>query len=396
MLEQLLRSHLFAGKQSSEDYGRPGSVRDTMHAKVVVVDDVAFVGSFNLSRSGENNAENTLEIEHRGDRRVARDLDRRTARALPGCGRRAAGRRGRMSTRPGELSIRTLDEGGQSAEEIGGAIAAWIGEAHRTLDLALYDVRVPGPVGDTLAAAIEAARARGVRVRIAIHDPRSEAPDQPTTPPQTRPDLLASTGADVRLIDGDHDLMHHKFVVRDGAALWCGSTNWTIDSWTREENVIVTAVSQPLAQAYERTFEELWRTRRLEDTGDFDAPAIKIGDALVRPWFCPGRGRELAHQIATRIDRARRRIRIASPVLTSAPVLAALAEVLHEGRVSATGDRRHHADRAGARRSGATTSRCAGRHPCSRRSSRAWTSTASARRPTGPTASTTSCTRRSR
>ena len=37
-----------------------------MHAKVVVVDDVAFVGSFNLSRSGENNAENTLEIEHAG------------------------------------------------------------------------------------------------------------------------------------------------------------------------------------------------------------------------------------------------------------------------------------------------------------------------------------------
>ncbi len=241
-----------------------------------------------------------------------------------------------MSAR-GELAIRTLDEGGQSAEEIGGGIAAWIGAAHRTLDLALYDVRVPGPVGDTLAAAIEAARARGVRVRIAIHDPRSEAPDQPTTPPQTRPDLLAQTGADVRLIDGDHDLMHHKFVVRDGAALWCGSTNWTLDSWTREENVIVTAVSQPLALAYERTFEQLWHSRRIEETGDFDAPAIRVGDALVRPWFCPGRGRELAHQIATRIDRARRRIRIASPVLTSAPVLAALAEVLHEGRVSATG-----------------------------------------------------------
>jgi phosphatidylserine/phosphatidylglycerophosphate/cardiolipin synthase-like enzyme len=34
-----------------------------MHAKVTVVDDVVFAGSFNLSHSGEMNAENVLEIE---------------------------------------------------------------------------------------------------------------------------------------------------------------------------------------------------------------------------------------------------------------------------------------------------------------------------------------------
>jgi phosphatidylserine/phosphatidylglycerophosphate/cardiolipin synthase-like enzyme len=33
-----------------------------MHAKVTVADDVVFIGSFNLSRSGEENAENVLEI----------------------------------------------------------------------------------------------------------------------------------------------------------------------------------------------------------------------------------------------------------------------------------------------------------------------------------------------
>jgi phosphatidylserine/phosphatidylglycerophosphate/cardiolipin synthase-like enzyme len=40
----------------------PGAVHDYMHAKVTVADDVVFVGSFNLSRSGEENAENVLEI----------------------------------------------------------------------------------------------------------------------------------------------------------------------------------------------------------------------------------------------------------------------------------------------------------------------------------------------
>jgi phosphatidylserine/phosphatidylglycerophosphate/cardiolipin synthase-like enzyme len=40
----------------------PESVHDFMHAKVVVADDTSFLGSFNLSRSGERNAENVLEI----------------------------------------------------------------------------------------------------------------------------------------------------------------------------------------------------------------------------------------------------------------------------------------------------------------------------------------------
>ena len=43
----------------------PESVHDYMHAKVVVADDTSFVGSFNLSRSGERNAENVLEIRDR-------------------------------------------------------------------------------------------------------------------------------------------------------------------------------------------------------------------------------------------------------------------------------------------------------------------------------------------
>jgi phosphatidylserine/phosphatidylglycerophosphate/cardiolipin synthase-like enzyme len=36
-----------------------------MHAKVTVCDDDVFIGSFNLSHSGEQNAENVLQIESR-------------------------------------------------------------------------------------------------------------------------------------------------------------------------------------------------------------------------------------------------------------------------------------------------------------------------------------------
>jgi phosphatidylserine/phosphatidylglycerophosphate/cardiolipin synthase-like enzyme len=38
------------------------SVHDFMHCKLTIADDTLFLGSFNLSRSGEQNAENVLEI----------------------------------------------------------------------------------------------------------------------------------------------------------------------------------------------------------------------------------------------------------------------------------------------------------------------------------------------
>ena len=57
----------------------------------------------------------------------------------------------------------------------------------------------------------------------------------------------------------------------------------------------------------------------------------------MRPWFCPGRGPELSQRIAKRIGVARRRVRIASPLLTAGPILGTLAEVVEEERVDVAG-----------------------------------------------------------
>src|SRR5215212_10441679 len=230
--------------------------------------------------------------------------------------------------------VRTLVEGGQSAEDVAGDLVAWLGGARRSLDLALYDVRLPGPVGDAVAGSIRAARDRGVQVRIAFNE--DEPADEPRPfeppPPRTEPTLLEQLGVPLAPIPGWRDLMHHKYVVRDGAAVWTGSTNWTLDSWEREENVLVAVESPELAAAYARNFGELWERRHIGNSGDFDAPA-----ADPRPWFCPGRGPELSHRIAKRIGAARRRVRIASPVLTAGPILGTLNEVLAEGRLDVAG-----------------------------------------------------------
>jgi len=57
----------------------------------------------------------------------------------------------------------------------------------------------------------------------------------------------------------------------------------------------------------------------------------------MRAWFCPGRGSRLAHRIAKAIGSARRRVRIASPVISSAPILATLAQVASDGKVDLAG-----------------------------------------------------------
>jgi phosphatidylserine/phosphatidylglycerophosphate/cardiolipin synthase-like enzyme len=235
------------------------------------------------------------------------------------------------------IEERTLVDGGQTAEAIADRLVGWLGAARRSLDIALYDVRLPGPVGDAVAGAIRAASARGVAVRIAFNSDGDRAIKPLPPPPRTEPSLLEALGVPVRAIPGEPDLMHHKYVVRDLSAVWTGSTNWTLDSWTREENVLVTVDSQEIAAVYTQDFEDLWNRGRVEGTGAFDTAPVDVDGVAVRAWFSPGRGPELSHRIAQSIALAKRRVRIASPVLTAAPILAALNQVLAERRVDVAG-----------------------------------------------------------
>ena len=57
----------------------------------------------------------------------------------------------------------------------------------------------------------------------------------------------------------------------------------------------------------------------------------------MRAWFCPGRGEKLAHRIAKAIGSAQRRVRIASPVISSGPILGTLAQVASDGKVDLAG-----------------------------------------------------------
>ena len=233
------------------------------------------------------------------------------------------------------IDVHTLHPGRQTALDMARRVVAFLDEARESLDLALYDVRLPGEPGDLVAGALREAGARGVRVRIAYnadHDERQFPP-----PPSTAPELLETQPFDTRGVPGIPDLMHHKYVVRDAEAVWTGSTNWTTDSWTIQENLVMTARSAELAAEFAQNFDELWSSGDVSDSGHQEPRKLDLNGHSVRAWFTPGHGEELSQRIARAIGTARRRVRIASPVITAGPVLGTLAEVAAEARVDLRG-----------------------------------------------------------
>jgi phosphatidylserine/phosphatidylglycerophosphate/cardiolipin synthase-like enzyme len=207
----------------------------------------------------------------------------------------------------------------------------FLDQATRSLDVAIYDLRLEADPASALLASFEAACKRGVQVRLIFNQDHAQAIPVPP-PPEIDWDFIAklkAAGIATKPVPGVPDLMHHKYVVRDGSAVLSGSTNWTNDSWTREENVIFTVNSQDLASAYTQDFEQLWQQPVVAISGRVNQGWVALADGTnVRAYFCPGRALKLVHAMSRSIASARSRIRVCSPVITSGPILGTLAEVI--------------------------------------------------------------------
>jgi phosphatidylserine/phosphatidylglycerophosphate/cardiolipin synthase-like enzyme len=236
-----------------------------------------------------------------------------------------------------EPDIVFLTDGGQPATSVLDRLVTFVDGARNALDLAIYDAHVDDEgAAARLVNALDAAEARGVRVRAVYNDVRPR--HTVVVSPQLGPSLLARLAAAVpsTAIPGIPDLMHDKYMVRDGDTVWTGSTNWTDDAWSRMENMILVVPSADLAAAYTQDFEQLWTKKHVIGTGTFDDQPATLsyrGQGMtVRALFSPGRGRAMGHLVARRIAQADTRVRICSPVITSGPVLSTLAEVLDDRR----------------------------------------------------------------
>jgi phosphatidylserine/phosphatidylglycerophosphate/cardiolipin synthase-like enzyme len=241
-----------------------------------------------------------------------------------------------------EPTIRFLNDGGQTAGSVLDELVAFVDCATTSLEVAVYDAHLAEPLADRLLSAFNAAQKRGVHVR-AIYNDLTKVDDRPIIPkpskasPQTGPSLLLRLANAVphKAISGIPDLMHHKYILRDRNAVWTGSANWTDDSWTRQENVLVTVPGTDLAAAYGIDFEQLWTGGIVEGSGALDdEPATMTyqgAPLAVRGLFSPARGPAISELIAKHITEVRSQLRICSPVLTSAEILQALVNRIEAG-----------------------------------------------------------------
>lgn len=250
------------------------------------------------------------------------------------------------------LSVFFLAQGEQSANAVMVRLIAFISSATRTLDFALYDMRLSEPLKSPLVAALRERAQAGVQIRFCFDGDKPLQPNlaggQDPTPPGTSA-FVASLGYPYRRIAG-MKLMHSKFILRDGQSVWTGSTNLTDDAFAKMENNIVAIDSAPLTASYAQDFEQMWEKENFENTGHIHTEPVPFTfagkSATARVMFSPGCGYEIDTEIARRVRTAQRRVRICSLLLNSGTLIGELGNLLNAGRVRVDGiyDRTQMAD----------------------------------------------------
>jgi len=241
------------------------------------------------------------------------------------------------------LSVFFLAERERSADDVMARLTAFVNGAKQTLDFAIYDMRFSDQLRAQLVAGLREKAQAGVEIRFCYDADKPPQPDlaagQDPAPAGTGA-FVQSLGYPWRRIAG-MKLMHSKYIVRDGQAIWTGSANMTDDAFTLMENNIVEIDSQALANYYAQNFEQLWEKQNFEHTGDIHTEPVPLTfsnqPASARVMFSPGCGLEIDSEIARRVGAAQRRVRICSLLINSGTLIGELGNLLRRGGVTVDG-----------------------------------------------------------
>jgi phosphatidylserine/phosphatidylglycerophosphate/cardiolipin synthase-like enzyme len=252
-----------------------------------------------------------------------------------------------------------LIDGAQPISTVANSLVEFVKSAKVSVHIAIYDFRLEdAKIAKQVVDALEHQGKAGVEVQIA-YDHRN-APkfaigsgDDPA--PHGTHEFLNSkfskqsavqlqpiewTDVASESIEGSK-LMHSKYVIVDGhtdaGAVWMGSTNFTDDAWTHQDNNVLVLDSPALSAYYETDFNELWATGKIGGTGVNDFGTISSDRLNADVAFSPGEGRRIDAEIAKLISDAQDSVHIASMVITSDTILRAISQVIETGRVKVTG-----------------------------------------------------------
>lgn len=143
-------------------------------------------------------------------------------------------------------------------------LAAFINTAQKSVDICIFQLDLPNVV-----QALIDAHTRGVQLRVVTDiDILNNSKENPP--------FKQLQEAGIKVVGGNSNaIMHNKFVVVDGAAVWTGSWNFTANDTFRYNNNAILIQSEQLARNYTVTFEKMFID------GQF-GPARKPGGVTTR------------------------------------------------------------------------------------------------------------------
>lgn len=251
----------------------------------------------------------------------------------------------------------------EQVEMVAGELAKFIGDANKSVDIAIYNFHLKDPKAEQLVVdALNDRAAHGVDVKLAYFQAEPKWTSAPRAVEASgnegdaagapSPEFMAKLDPRITShavnLPGDLDanvategihagghLMHNKYIVRDSgspeAAVWTGSTNWTDDAFGSMENNVIQLKSQDLAAVYQQDFNQLWDNGNIAGTGQDLHRQVKVGDSNVTVAFSPGDGTYIDGEIARRIEAAQESVHISSMDISSKNILQALADKIDKG-----------------------------------------------------------------
>lgn len=215
-------------------------------------------------------------------------------------------------------------------EAIDDTLINYINRAKHSMDIAIYSFETEH-LSD-IAAAINAAKARGVNVRV-VYDG------------STTSSAIALLDASINKISRPEDptyggIMHNKFMIIDAnypqdAIVWTGSFNWSSDNMNADANNAIIIQDQSLAKVYTVEFEEMWGSSTLVpnasnakwggDKTDNTPHDLRIAGKRVECFFSPSDN--VNNTIINHIRTANTDLEVAVMLLTRREIAYAVSDV---------------------------------------------------------------------
>ena len=173
--------------------------------------------------------------------------------------------------------------------------------AQRSLDVAIYDFDLANA-----ADALVRAKNRGVTVRMVMDSDTLD--DTKDAAIQQAVNTVKQAGIPI-VGDNRQPIMHNKFVVRDGSAVWTGSWNFTVGDTYRLNNNAEVFRSEKLAENYTAEFRKMFLDKKFggNKPAGVPNPQFTLDGAQIENYFAAED--KVAAKVIARVQQAQRSIR---------------------------------------------------------------------------------------